>query len=132
MQDDIVTKPENWVDALPNKFIKLSNRAKNAYCVLSVIAFSVAGNAKDKVVNGGEKLGKGWFWTSHAIIQQLTGANQKTVQRAIKELQDAGFIGYHPAKKQGHQCFFKIKRVKYNQKDQGQPIKSSPSPKIPE
>jgi len=116
LQKDIVTNPEEWKHAGPGKFIQLSNKAKNVYSVLSVIAFSAAGNAEGRVVKGFGKLGKGWFWTSHAILQQLTGSCQKTVQRAIKELEDAGFIGYHPARKNGHQCFFKIKRINY--KDQ--------------
>jgi hypothetical protein len=114
LQKDIVTNPEEWKHAGPGKFIQLSNKAKNVYSVLSVIAFSAAGNAEGRVVKNFGKLGKGWFWTSHAILQQLTGSCQKTVQRAIKELEDAGFIGYHPAKKNGHQCFFKIKRIYYN------------------
>jgi hypothetical protein len=114
LQKDIVTKPEQWKDAGPGRFIKLSNKAKNVYSVLSVIAFSAVGNAKGKFARNGGKLGNAWFWASHAMLQQLTGSCQKTVQRAIKELNEAGFIGYHPAKKNGHQCFFKIKRIKYN------------------
>ncbi len=82
--------------------------------MLSVIAFSAAGNATGKFARNGGKLGNAWYWASHAMLQQLTGSCQKTVQRAIKELNEAGFIGYHPAKKNGHQCFFKIKRIKYN------------------
>jgi hypothetical protein len=114
LQKDIVTKPEQWKDAGPGRFIKLSNKAKNVYSVLSVIAFSTAGNAKGKIAKNVGKLREGWFWTSHSILQQLTGSCQKTVQRAIKELEVAGFIGYHPAKKNGHQCFFKITRIGYN------------------
>jgi hypothetical protein len=117
LQKDIVTNPEQWKDAGPGKFIKLPDRAKKVYCVLSVIAFSTAGNAEGKFARNVGKLGKDWFWTSHAILQQLTGSCQKTVQRAIKELEKAGFIGYHPARKNGHQCFFKIKRISYNSQE---------------
>jgi hypothetical protein len=121
LQKDIVTDPEKWKDAGPGKFMKLPDRAKRVYCVLSVIAFSAAGNAEGKFARNVGKLGKGWFWTSHAILQQLTGNCQKTVQRAIKELKEAGFIGYHPAKKNGHKCFFKIKRIQYNTKQEDIP-----------
>ena len=114
LQKDIVTNPEQWKDAGPGKFLKLPDRAKRVYCVLSVIAFSTAGNAEGKFATNVGRLGKGWFWTSHALLQQLTGSCQKTVQRAIKELEEAGFIGYHPAKKNGHQCFFKIMKIGYN------------------
>lgn len=114
LQKDIVTDPKQWKDAGPGKFIKLSNKAKNTYSVLSVIAFSNAGNAEGKFVKKCVKLGKGWFWTSHTILQQLTGHCQKTVQRAIKELEVEGFIGYYPSKRPGQQCFFKIKRIEYN------------------
>ena len=114
LQKDIVTKPEEWRNAGPSKFIKLPDRAKNVYCVLSVIAFSSAGNAKDKWVAKGKKLGKDWFWTYHGLLQQLTGLGQKTVQRGIKELVDAGFIDYHASKAKGHKCCFRLTRVKYN------------------
>jgi hypothetical protein len=117
LQKDIVTNPEEWKHAGPGKYILLSDKAKRVYAVLSVIAYSQAGKAKGTIVNGGIKLGVGWFWTSHALLQQLTGSCQKTVQRGIKELHEEGFIGYHPAKKNGHQCFFKIKRIKYNNQD---------------
>jgi len=89
-------------------------------------------------VHGGHKLRSSWFWTSHALLQQLTGSCQKTVQRGIKELQEEGFIGYHPAKKQGQQCFFKINRIKYNTNQKFVPdvrLKSKPvekeAPKSP-
>jgi hypothetical protein len=114
LQRDIVTNPEKWKDSGPGKYIKLSNKAKNVYSVLSIIAFSSAGNAEGRFVKPGGKLGKGWFWASHSILQQLTGSNQKTVQRAIIELRDEGFIEYEAARKAGQQCFFRIKRVEYN------------------
>jgi len=114
LQKDIVTKPEEWKNGNPGKFIKLPDRAKNVYCVLSVIAYSSAGNAKGTRLNNGHRLGKDWFWTSHRLLQQLTGSSQKTVQRGIKELKEGGFVDYHASKAQGQKCFFKIKRVKYN------------------
>jgi hypothetical protein len=116
LQKDIVTKPEQWKDSKPGKFIKLSNRAKNVYCVLSVIAYSSAGNAKGTPLKNNHKLGEHWFWTSHRLLQQLTESSQKTVQRGIKELVESGLIEYHASKAQGQKCFFKIKRIKYNQK----------------
>jgi len=114
LQKDIVTNPEQWKDGKPGKFIKLSNRAKNVYCVLSVIAFSSAGNGKGTRLSNGNTLGKDWFWTSHNMLQKLTGSGQKTVQRGIKELTENGLIEYHPSKAQGQKCYFKIKRVTYN------------------
>jgi hypothetical protein len=70
LQKDIVTKPEQWKNAGPGKFIKLSNKAKNVYSVLSVIAFSAAGNAEGKFASKVGRLGKGWFWTSHKKHRQ--------------------------------------------------------------
>ena len=117
LQKDIVSNPEEWKHAEPGKFIKLSDRAKNVYVVLSVIAYSQAGNATGMFANGGVRLGSGWFWTSHALLQQLTGNCQKTVQRALKELHEEGFIGYHAARKNGHKSFFKIRRISYNNQE---------------
>lgn len=125
LQKDIVSKPEEWKNAKPGKFIKLPNRAKFVYCVLSVIAFSSAGNARGQWVKKGHRLSKDWFWTSHRLLQQLTGLTQKTVQRGISELKEAGFIGYHPSKAQGQKCFFRITRVKY--KESFDELKSSES-----
>jgi hypothetical protein len=114
LQKDIITKPEKWTESKPGKFIQLSDKAKNVYCVLSVIAYSTAGNAKGESLSNGHKLGKDWFWTSHKIVRQLTGSGQKTVQRGISELKEAGFIEYHPSRSQGKKCYFKIKGIKYN------------------
>jgi len=113
LQRDIVTKPEQWANGKPGKFIKLSNRAKNVYCVLSVIAYSSAGNARETTLKNNHTFGKNWFWTSHRLLQQLTGSSQKTVQRGIKELCESGLIEYHASKAQGQKSYFKIKRVKY-------------------
>jgi len=96
-QKDILTKPEEWKNAKPGKFIELSNRSKNVYCVLSVIAYSSAGNAKGQVLRNGNTLGDEWFWVSHHILQRLTGNSQKTVQRAISELVKSNLIDYQIA-----------------------------------
>jgi hypothetical protein len=114
LQKDIVTTPEEWKNGRPGKFIKLPDRAKKVYCVLSVVAFSSAGNAEGKWVKKGRRLDKDWFWTSHALLQQLTGLCQKTVQRGIRELKEAGLIDYFASKAQGQKCFFRITRLKYN------------------
>lgn len=113
-QKDIVTKPEEWKSAQPGTFIKLPNRAKNVYCVLSVISFSSAGNAKGEVLRNGYKLGDGWFWVSHSIIQKLTGSSQKIVQRGITDLVKANMIQYNASKAYGDKSYFKLSKVSYN------------------
>jgi len=120
LQKDIVTDPTNWKDSEPGAYIKLPNRAKNVYAVLSTIAFGAAGTT------GKDFLGEGWFWASHKKICDLTGHGQKTVQRAIKELDDGGFIEYDPAKSKGQKCYFKIKDIAYNSNNGGGSKKNIP------
>jgi hypothetical protein len=88
-QKDIVTNPEHWIKSEPGRFLELSNSAKNVYCVLSIISFSMAGSAK---LDNGDILGEGWFWTTNNVLQKLTGLSETQVQKGQRELMEDGFI----------------------------------------